>query len=51
MRPLSYPNTDVFLVVFSVVDRSSFDNVKNKWIPELQSQPMVNLATSKILLW
>ena len=29
LRPIC-PHTDVFLVVFSVVDRSSFDNVKNK---------------------
>eukprot|EP01052_Picozoa_sp_SAG31_P015796 SAG31_NODE_1025_length_10289_cov_3.290677_4_plen_226_part_00 len=50
MRPLSYPNTDVFLVVFSIVDRDSFNNVRNKWIPELQSQPMVNLDCSKIVL-
>ena len=25
LRPLSYPQTDVFLVCFSVVDPSSFD--------------------------
>lgn len=27
---------DVFLVCFSVVDPTSFHNVKLKWIPELQ---------------
>jgi small GTP-binding protein len=36
IRPLSYPNTDVFIVLFSVVDRTSFDNIKNKWVLELQ---------------
>ncbi|KAG5186921.1 Rho family GTPase [Tribonema minus] len=36
LRPLSYPQTDVFLVCFSVVDTTSFQNVKLKWIPELQ---------------
>lgn len=29
-RPLSYPQTDVFLVCFSVVSLSSFENVKEK---------------------
>lgn len=30
LRPLSYPQTDVFLVCFSVVSTSSFENVKEK---------------------
>ena len=30
LRPLSYPQTDVFLICFSVVARASFDNVKAK---------------------
>ena len=30
LRPLSYPQTDVFLVCFSVVNPSSFENVKEK---------------------
>jgi small GTP-binding protein len=36
LRPLSYPQTDVFLVCFSVVSMPSFNNVKAKWIPEIQ---------------
>jgi len=36
LRPLSYPQTDVFLVCFSVISRSSFENVKTKWVPEIQ---------------
>ena len=36
LRPLSYPQTDVFLVCFSVVSPSSFENVKTKWYPEIQ---------------
>jgi len=36
LRPLSYPQTDVFLVAFSLISRSSFDNVKTKWWPELK---------------
>jgi len=27
IRPLSYANSDVFLVAFSIVDRSSFDAI------------------------
>jgi small GTP-binding protein len=30
LRPLSYPQTDVFLICFSIVSRASFDNVKAK---------------------
>jgi hypothetical protein len=29
---LSYPNTDVFLMCFSVADRTSYDNIKSKWL-------------------
>jgi small GTP-binding protein len=36
LRPLSYPQTDVFLVCFSVVGPSSFENVKEKWMPEVR---------------
>lgn len=36
LRVLSYPGTDVFLVCFSVASMVSFENVKQKWIPELQ---------------
>ena len=35
LRPLSYPLTDVFLVCFSVVSPPSFENVKDKWVPEI----------------
>ena len=36
LRPLSYPQTDVFIVCYSVISRTSFDNVRNKWVPELK---------------
>lgn len=36
LRPLSYTQTDIFLVCFSVVEPSSFQNVKNKWTPEIR---------------
>jgi len=35
LRPLSYPQTDVFLVCFSVISVSSYDNVRTKWFPEI----------------
>jgi len=31
LRPLSYPQTDVFLVCFSVVSPTSLENVEFKW--------------------
>merc|ERR1712063_175370 len=35
LRALSYPETDVFLLCFSVVSPSSFDNIKSKWHLEI----------------
>ena len=35
VRPLGYPNTDVFLLCLSVVEPNSFNNVTTKWYPEL----------------
>uniref|UniRef100_A0A914X7P7 Ras-related C3 botulinum toxin substrate 1 n=2 Tax=Plectus sambesii TaxID=2011161 RepID=A0A914X7P7_9BILA len=36
LRPLSYPQTDVFVLCFSIVAPVSFDNVTTKWIPEIR---------------
>lgn len=36
LRPLSYPQTDIFLVCFAIISPSSFENVKGKWFPEIQ---------------
>lgn len=35
LRPLCYPQTDAFLMCFSVISQSSLNNVKNKWLPEV----------------
>ncbi|XP_052126669.1 cdc42 homolog isoform X2 [Frankliniella occidentalis] len=35
LRPLTYSETDVFLVCFSVVSPSSFLNITAKWVPEI----------------
>ncbi|XP_061174311.1 uncharacterized protein LOC133183367 [Saccostrea echinata] len=36
LRTLAYSDTDVFVVCFSVYDSDSFENVKQKWIPEIK---------------
>lgn len=36
LRPLAYPQTDVFLVCFSMICPTSYQNVRAKWIPEIQ---------------
>lgn len=36
LRPLSYGNTDVYLVCYSVNSKSSLANVNNKWINEVR---------------
>eukprot|EP00494_Astrolonche_serrata_P027306 UN27569 len=36
LRPLSYTATDVFLLCYSVVSKSSLANCKHKWIPEIR---------------
>jgi len=46
LRPLSYPSTDVFLICFSLVNPSSFTNVKTKWMPEVHH----HCPDAKILL-
>jgi len=49
LRPLSYRNTDIFLVIFSVDSDASYSNVKSKWVPELKHYspdvPYVLVAT------
>ena len=35
LRLLSYPQTDVFIICFSVINPSSFENVRSKWYPEV----------------
>ena len=36
LRPLSYPNTDVFIIAFSIVNPASFEKVMAKWYPEVR---------------
>lgn len=36
LRPLSYPGTNVLLICFSITEPDSFQNVIEKWFPEIQ---------------
>ena len=53
LRPLSYPDTDVILMCFSVDNRDSLENIKTKWIPEIEhfcpNVPYLLIATKKDL--
>jgi len=46
LRPLSYPQTDVFLICFSLVSPPSFENVRTKWYPEISH----HAPTTSVLL-
>ena len=35
LRPLCYPQTDVFLVCFCVISPFSFENVEGRWLREV----------------
>lgn len=40
IRPLSFPNTNVFLVCFSITSQSSLEHISTIWVPEIsQHQP------------
>lgn len=47
LRPLSYPQTDVFLICFSCASPASLENIRAKWIPEIEHHAP---ATPKILV-
>lgn len=35
LRIMAYPNTNIFILCFSIVDPDSYSNILSKWIPEL----------------
>jgi len=53
LRPLCYPNTDVFILCFSIVSPASFYNVSEKWMPEIRSagleMPVILVGTQSDL--
>ena len=54
LRPLSYPNTNLFLIMFSMVYPSSLDNVSKKWVPEVKlhcpNTPILLVGTKQDLV-
>ena len=53
LRPLSYSDSDVILMCFSVENRDSFENIHAKWVPEVRhfcpNVPFLLIATKKDL--
>lgn len=49
LRIMAYPNTNVFILCFSVVDPDSYSNILSKWIPEL-NRMFFSLSLSDIFL-
>ena len=53
LRPLSYPDTDVILMCFSIDLPDSLENIHAKWVPEVQhfcpNVPFLLIATKKDL--
>lgn len=53
LRPLCYPNTDIFILCFSIVSPASFHNVSQKWMPEIRASgldtPVVLVGTQSDL--
>ncbi|KAL7716626.1 Rho family GTPase [Entamoeba marina] len=36
LRPMSYPNTNILIICFSIDSRSSFGNISQRWLPEIK---------------
>ncbi|XP_020389270.1 rho-related GTP-binding protein RhoG-like [Stegostoma tigrinum] len=53
LRTLSYPQTDVFIICFSIASPPSYENVRHKWHPEVTHHcpdvPMLLVGTKKDL--
>jgi Ras-related C3 botulinum toxin substrate 1 len=53
LRPLSYPQTDVFLICYAIISPHSFDNVRAKWAPEIKfhqpNAPIILVGTKSDL--
>jgi Ras-related C3 botulinum toxin substrate 1 len=50
LRPLSYGATDVFLLCFSLISRTSLANAQSKWAPELRAYDARNGTRTPIIL-
>ena len=53
LRPLSYPDTDVILMCFSIDSPDSLENIPEKWVPEVKhfcpNVPIVLVGNKKDL--
>jgi len=53
LRPLSYPDTDVILMCFSIDSPDSLENIPEKWVPEVKhfcpNTPIVLVGNKKDL--
>ncbi|TPX37291.1 hypothetical protein SeMB42_g06958 [Synchytrium endobioticum] len=53
LRPLSYTDTDVVILVFELVGWDSYNNIQEKWAPELRhflpNVPIILVGTKKDL--
>ncbi|NP_001134780.1 Rho-related GTP-binding protein RhoG [Salmo salar] len=51
LRTLSYPQTNVFVICFSIASPPSFENIKHKWHPEVThhcpNTPILLVGTKK----
>lgn len=49
LRLVNYPNAECFLVCYSIIDAKSLENIKEKWVPEIEKHrpgvPIVLVAT------
>ncbi|KAJ3206704.1 GTP-binding protein Rho1 [Clydaea vesicula] len=54
LRPLSYPDTNIVIIAFSLIDRMSFLNVENRWLQEIKHflprTPIVLIGLKKDLV-
>lgn len=54
IRTLSYPGTDIFLLMFSLANRPSFINVRERWLVEIRhhcpSVPILLIGNKRDLL-
>ena len=53
LRPLSYPDTDVLVLCFSIDSQDSLLNIREKWVPEVKhfchSVPIILVGNKKDL--
>lgn len=46
LRPLAYPQTDVFMLCFAIDSKDSYENIRLKWFPEIKH----HCSTTPIIL-